>query len=124
MWWWPMHIENPFPAVWRAVPSPARWMMGMLAFLGLLWLIGLGWMLLLILCWLVWMGFVWHRRWRVRRAYRAAGGVLCAQCLHPLAGLAYTGRCPECGRPYHPHADAEQWREAKVLPKEGAAERP
>lgn len=69
----------------------------------------------LILCLLAPVGYVLYRRWRVARAYRAAGGALCAACLQPLAGLTYTGPCPECGRPYHPHADLELWQNAGIV---------
>lgn len=55
---------------------------------------------------------VWSagRMWRVRRAYRAAGGVLCTACLHPMAGLEQQPRCPECGHPFDLVADAAMWR--------------
>jgi predicted amidophosphoribosyltransferase len=47
---------------------------------------------------------------RLKARLRLAKGALCPDCGYDIRGLAETGDCPECGRPFERKADVAYWR--------------
>mgnify|MGYP001176715144 CR=1 FL=1 len=61
---------------------------------------------------------------RIMRAFAAASGRACVNCLHDLNGLGETGVCPGCGRRFDIAADRRSWARVELFaPDSGAHDR-
>lgn len=56
------------------------------------------------------MFFLIRAMLRLRRAFIAAGGRLCTNCVHDLSGLDEVGKCPECGHGFNAAVDGAAWK--------------
>lgn len=58
-----------------------------------------------------WPMFLLSRK-RIARQFKEARGQLCTHCAYNVSTLGERGTCPECGKPFDNHADAETWQHA------------
>lgn len=54
---------------------------------------------------------------KLKRAFAAAGGRLCTNCVHDLSGLDDVGKCPECGYGFDAARDAAGWKKYGLTPR-------